>query len=360
MNPDIPSSQDESVALAAYRDSVQESPGADLDARILQAAHAANAARPGRTAAGRMRRWSPLLATAAVAVLAVGITLRQPHPAVSNAPSAELPAPVMQPAVQRDNSTLPSNRETVRIEQAATRSAPAVAAKSRTTEAESAATREDSQQSTATRGGTDSAAPARKAMPPQRPAPTPHLAPPTPEPEPETPIFDEPLPMAVPAPPPVAAAPADAGPGQGRAVDAAAASGSAPVPESAHSADALKSRQPTPPTAADPEGARSTAVRESDSALAETRLRGARAERSRNDSALPQQQPADGPRSDERIAAVDAASIARGRVSLEATVRAVREAASRGEDARAEVLAAAASRHFGREALPPDVRVWAR
>lgn len=368
MNPDVSSGQEEAIVLAAYRDVAHESPGAEMDARIRQAAHAVNAsaAVSSSSSARRVRRWSPLLATAAVAVLAVGVTLHRPDPALEKTPALTPPAPVMQPAVQRSESVRPSNRDMGLSGNAGDHSvvAPVLGSNdaSKPQEQAGTASADASSRSAADARRLESPA-AAVAAPPETRRRAPAETKPKVEAEPETPIFDEPLPMAVPAPPPApppaAAAPADAERRRDEAFGSAESGGMAPPATSSSSADPLKSRQSTAPAAADAGEAGSSAAPESDSAVGATRLRRARAESRHGDSALPTQRQTDDRSTDEAIHAVDAASIARGLVSLEDAVRAVRDAASRGEDARAEALAAAAAEHFGRGELPPDVRVWA-
>jgi len=109
MNSNQPLDPEESFALDAYGALPQSQPPGLLDARILAAAHAANA-RVSRSP----RRWTTGLATAAVAVLAVGIAWRSmdtrtPALPVSNEPAA----PRMQPAFKTE-SAAPVRDETAK------------------------------------------------------------------------------------------------------------------------------------------------------------------------------------------------------------------------------------------------------
>ncbi len=100
MNSDPFVDPGESFALDAYRVLPGSQPSPSLDARILAAAHAANA----RASASR-RRWMPALATAAAAVFAVSLAWRGMDTPIPNLPETGEPAaPRMQPAFKTENA----------------------------------------------------------------------------------------------------------------------------------------------------------------------------------------------------------------------------------------------------------------
>ncbi len=108
MNSDPFVDPEESFALDAYRVLPGSQPSPAMDARILAAAHAANA----RSSASR-RRWIPGLATAAAAVFAVGLAWRGMDTPIADLPDTGEPAaPRMQPAFKTESAPqLPTQRD---------------------------------------------------------------------------------------------------------------------------------------------------------------------------------------------------------------------------------------------------------
>lgn len=180
MSSNEPFDRDEAFALAAYSKLPKSQPSAPVEARIRKAAHAINASR-------RPRLWTTGLATAAVAVLAVGVAWRgrenQP-PEFAPGPTPQT-APTMQPAfnlesVEPATEKLGASRDDSRERANAPQTPPTPALE--TAEWETPTARPSS--------------PARATQPDARPEV--RAAPAT------APLFDEPLPMAEPAPAPPA------------------------------------------------------------------------------------------------------------------------------------------------------------
>ncbi len=175
MNTQQPREQDESFALETYAALPRTQPPDAVDARILAAAHAANAVR-------RPRRWAGGLATAAVAVLAVGVAWRGLETReTSSAPAA-------------DQYVLPKLQPAFKVESAI--------GADRAQAADEAARPETSARENTGSPAFSSADWEAPAESDEIPAPAPESRPPPAPASPYTQIFDQPLPMAEPAAPP--------------------------------------------------------------------------------------------------------------------------------------------------------------
>lgn len=357
MSTDDRFDQDEAFALEAYAALPRAQPTSAMDARILAAAGAVNATR-------RPRRWTTGLATAAVALLAVGLTWRGLEPAPPDYAPRKAPqlVPTLQPAFKLE-TVPPAAREQGTGEDVRARtSAP------QTPAAPAMST-------------TDWEAPASRARVTERVSKTNPQS--VPAPEYGAPIFDEPLPMSESSPAPAAPA---APPAPGTAnqlsesvfVDDAAPS-SQPVEQRSQSDRSSYRAEPAPQTqekdqVSSAEAFDSVELQKADAdsqELDEGKLSHSSPARAAGSAAtLSQGKPdvANGEQSSEqransvqasraqRITPVTVQSIRNGFTPYVEAIDAARSARVRGDVATARLLVSAIAARFGQRRVPADLR----